>query len=125
MSGIAAGSLSSVPNGQIIAFEEAELRRVPFQESLYLWVKGTLPASNIEVRLAPRVYHGRPDYWGIEVAATMMPDFAASGASDDLAQRDDLLFERFVPLNGITGFRGITVIGANKVQRIEIDGESF
>ena len=36
-----------------------------------------------------------------------------------------LTFERSVPLTGIIGFRGIAVIGANLVKRIEIVGEPF
>lgn len=43
MSSTLRGSLSTVPQGQIIDFERAELRRLPFQDSLYLWVKGRLP----------------------------------------------------------------------------------
>ncbi len=45
MSSTFRGSLSTVPQGQIIDFETAELRRLPFQNSLFLWVKGDLPAS--------------------------------------------------------------------------------
>jgi hypothetical protein len=112
--GSAVGSShSSVPNGQIIDFERAELRRVPFQDSLYLWVRGSRPMSGCEIRLAPRIYNGRPDYWGIEVAAI------ASRRSDNWG------FEQSVPLAGITGIRGNKVIGANQIKRIEIDDKSF
>ncbi len=115
------GSLSSVPNGQIIDFERAELRHVPSHDHLHLWVKGRLPARGFKAQLAPRIYFGRPDYWGIEVAMIASPADAekAGGAGDDLG------FESSVPLIGITGTRGITVIGANQIVRIEIAGESF
>ncbi|MBK7161965.1 MAG: hypothetical protein IPH79_05420 [Sphingomonadales bacterium] len=53
MSGIAGSSLLGAPNGQIIDFERAELRRVPFQDSLYLWVSGKLPGPGFDVKLAP------------------------------------------------------------------------
>lgn len=114
------GSLSSVPNGRIIDFDVAELRTVPFQDSLYLWVRGTLPGAGFEARLAPRVYQFRPDYWGIEVAVVMQP----KAANDTDMGEVSLEFERSVPLTGITGVRGITVIGANQAKRIEISGES-
>jgi hypothetical protein len=121
MTSSAGGSLSSVPNGRIIDFEQAELRKPPFQDSLYLWVKGTLPGTGFEARLAPRIYHDRPDYWGIEVAVVTEPQ----PANDVGGGEKSLDFERSVPLTGITGVRGITVIGANQVKRIEISGESF
>jgi hypothetical protein len=120
MNGLPSGSLSMVPGGQIIDFEKAELRRPPFQDSVYLWVKGRMPASGFDVRLSPRIYHGRPDYWGIEVAA-----IASLNADNDDADAGTLRdFERSVPLSGITGSKGVTVIGANRCQRIEIDGGS-
>jgi hypothetical protein len=119
MSGATSSSLSSVPNGRIIDFERAELRRVPFQDSLYLWVSGSLPGPGFEAKLAPRLYHGRPDYWDIEVAVV------TANAANDADEELSLNFERSVPLTGITGNRGITVIGASQVKRIEISDESF
>jgi hypothetical protein len=121
MRGTLGGSLSTAPHGQVVDFEKAELRRMPFQDSLYLWVKGRFPAVGFDARLAPRIYEGRPDYWGIEVAV-----FAAHAPVDETDAADDNLdFERSVPLTGITGTRGVSVIGANQVQRIDIDGEAF
>ena len=73
MSGMAGSSLSSAPNGKIIDFDRAELRRVPFQDSLYLWVSARTTGSGTELQLAPRIYHDRPDYWGIEVVAINPP----------------------------------------------------
>jgi hypothetical protein len=119
MNSSGSGSLSSVPNGRIIDFETAELRQSPMQNDLYLLVSGTLPASDLEVKLAPRVYFDRPDYWGIEVAVVaVQPSLEKAIANDP-----QLKFEKSVPLSGIIGNRGITVIGANQVKRIEISGE--
>ncbi|MEP7351396.1 MAG: hypothetical protein ABI668_15790 [Sphingorhabdus sp.] len=114
------GSLSSVPNGRIIDFDAAELRKLPFQDNLFLWVRGKLPGAGYEAKLAPRIYHDRPDYWGIEVAVVTAP----APANDASVGEISFNFERSVPLSGITGNRGITVIGANQVKRIEISGES-
>ena len=120
MTNSSSGSLSSVPNGRIIDFEHAELRKLPFQGGLYLWVRGSLPGTGFEARLAPRIYHDRPEFWGIEVAVIQAPE----PANDVGAADTKLIFERSVPLTGITGVRGIAVIGANQVKRIEITGES-
>jgi hypothetical protein len=122
MSSTLGGSLSTVPQGQIIDFEKAELRRMPFQDSLYLWVKGRLPAKGFDARLAPRIYNnGRPEYWAIEVAA-----FNSKAAANDIGDdADGLMFERSIPLTGITGIKGVNVIGAKRTQQIEIDGEAF
>ena len=122
MSSTFRGSLSTVPQGQINDFETAELRRLPFQNSLFLWVKGDLPASGFDARLAPRIYKGgRPEYWAIDVAA--FSRLVAANDRDDTS--DDLTFERSVSLSGITGTKGVRVIGANRTQQIEIDGEAF
>jgi hypothetical protein len=126
MSVTLSGSLSTVPQGQIIDFERAELRRMPFQDSLYLWVKGQLPSQGFDARLAPRIYNeGRPEYWVIEVAAFSRRVAANDDGDAHRTDKDGLSFERSVPLTGITGTRGVTVIGANHMQRIDIDGEAF
>jgi hypothetical protein len=122
MNGASGGSLSSAPNGQIIEFERAELRKLPSHDSLHLWVKGSLPTVGFEAKLAPRIYYGRPDYWGIEVAAIASPSAANESGG---GAGETLIFECSIPLAGITGTMGVTVIGANQVKRIDIAGESF
>ena len=112
------GSLTSVPNGRLIDFEIAEIRRVPFQDSLYLWVRGRLPAAGFEANLAPRVYHHRPEYWAIEVAAVVK-----QGASSDAETM--LTFEQSIPLTGIIGTCGIVVIGASEIKQIELSTAVF
>lgn len=126
MSGKQGSALSTVPLGQRIDFELAELRRMPFQDSLYLWVRGRLPAQGFDARLAPKIYQmGRPDYWDIEVAAFARIIAANDAGLCDNDAGDELIFERSVPLTGIIGTRGVTVIGANREQRIDIDSEAF
>jgi hypothetical protein len=109
------GSFSSLPNGRIIDFDLAEIRTVPFQDSLYLWVSGDLPDPELEVRLAPRYYTDCPEYWAIEVVAIR----AATG-SNDRDPQPKARFECAIPLVGVTGLLGITVVGANRVQRIDL-----
>ena len=52
MSSSSCGSLSGLPNGRIIDFELAELRKPPFQDTHYLWVRGLLPTAGFEAKLA-------------------------------------------------------------------------
>jgi hypothetical protein len=121
MIGMAGGLQYSMPNGQIIDFERAELRRVPSHDSLYLWVQGVLPGPGYEAKLAPRYHYSRPDYWDIEVTAVALRQQGHDAGEGSTG----LQFERSVPLTGITGYRGISVIGANQVARIDISEESF
>lgn len=109
------GSFSSLPNGRIIQFDTAEIRTVPFQDSLYLWVQGPHPGPGLDVRLAPRYYSDRPEYWAVEVAA--IRSMAHSG---EAVATSSTIFECAIPLVGVIGSRGITVIGANRLQRIDI-----
>lgn len=109
------GSLSSLPNGRIIDFRSAEIRTVAFQDSLYLWVTGAHPGADLEVRLAPRYYNERPDYWAVEVAA-----IRRTGPAEEPIGGNTETYERSIPLVGVTGLRGITVIGANRMLRIEL-----
>lgn len=115
MTTIFSGSLSSMPNGRLIDFEIAEIRTVPFQDSLYLWVRGVHPGQELEVRLAPRYYNMQQDYWATEVAAIRLLVPHA-----DLSAKHKATFECAIPLVGVIGLRGITVIGANRIQRIEL-----
>lgn len=125
MSAIPGGSMSALPSARIINFEKAELRRLPFQDSLYLWVQGRLPAKGFDARLSPRIYQARPDYWGIEVAACKckQPDNDTGEGVDECGEA--LIFERSMPLTGIIGTRGVAIIGADQEQRIDIDSEAF
>ena len=120
MSSSSSWSLSSVSSGRMIDFDEAEVRMSPMLGELHLWVKGRKPPLGFEVRLAPRMYHERPDYWDIEVSVTELLVQANNKEQAEVS----LNFERSVPLSGVTGVRGITVVGANQNKRIEISGES-
>nr|WP_315458752.1 hypothetical protein [uncultured Sphingorhabdus sp.] len=101
-------SRASAPGARIVDFQTAELRQQP-DDTLHLQVAGAQPTGDVEVRLAPRSYSDLPDYWAIEVVALQSK-----------AQGDSEIFVCTIPLTDIIGSRGITVVGANRVQRIDV-----
>ena len=75
-----------------------------------LIVSGTKPYLNMQVELSPLIYITRPDYWGIEVIGRLhgigLPTLAPYSVA--------------IPLDGITGKKGIEVIGATKKQKFPV-----
>lgn len=103
------GSTSGAAHGRIIAYGEAELKRLPYQQGVFLCVRGIMPESGATIVLAPRLYDERPEYWGIEVVAIPDPEGGAENS------HEGGVYERWLPLTGVTGRSGISVIGANRV----------
>lgn len=109
-------SRASLPGARIIDFQTAALTRQPTTGALHLCVEGELATGDLEARLAPRHYSDVPDYWAIEVVAVQVglpPD------TDGAIWESDR-FTCNIPLTECVGLRGITVVGANRVQRIDI-----
>lgn len=95
---------------QLISFDRAVVRPGFVPKTYFLIVTGKKPYANMQVHLDPLIYVTKPDFWGIRVVGTMVgigipvitPYFVA------------------IPLSGITGKKGIEVIGANKKQKIKV-----
>jgi len=104
-----APSSSSV---RLIDFEKAEVVPGIVPRTYFLIVSGTKPYVNMTVELSPLVYIRQPEYWGIEVIGSLpgygLPVLAPYTVS--------------IPLDGITGTKGVEVIGANKRQRLPVPG---
>jgi hypothetical protein len=64
----------------------------------------------MKVSLQPRVYIKRPEYWGIEVVGSLhgvgIPALAP--------------FTTSIPLDSITGSKGIEVIGATRSEKKDV-----
>lgn len=98
---------------RIINFTKARI--VPgFAGGWFLIVSGTKPCLNMTVRLSPLIYIRQPEYWGIEVVGSV-PGFCLTALAP---------YTVSIPLAGITGTKGIEVIGANKKQKIVVPGAS-
>ena len=66
------------------------------------------------VRLSPLIYVRRPEFWGIEVVGSV-PGFCLPAIAP---------YTVSLPLAGITGTKGVEVIGSNKRQKILVPGAS-
>lgn len=96
---------------RLIDFEEAKVVPGFVSGTWILIVSGTKPCINMEVKLIPRVYVQRPEYWGIEVTGILpsgicLPTIAPYSVA--------------LPLDGILGTKGIEVIGANRQEQIDV-----
>lgn len=109
-------SRASVRGARLIDFQTAKLTFQPVAGGLHLCVEGELTTGDLDARLAPRHYSDVPNYWAIEVVAVQVsPPADANGA----AGKPDR-FACSIALTDFVGLRGITVVGANRVQRIDI-----
>jgi len=103
----------------VAALPQAESTRlIPFTKSRvvpgivpktwFLIVEGTKPCVNMEVRLRPRIYVRRPEYWGIEVTGTLPGGLCLPVIAK---------YTVALPLENVTGTKGIEVIGSNKKKK--------
>lgn len=100
-------------SSRLISFESARIHPGFVPETWFLTVSGTKPCINMEVRLLPRIYLECPDYWGIEVVGSL-PDGICLTALGP--------YTVTIPLAGITGSKGIEVIGADRSETIDVSG---
>ena len=96
---------------RIIDFDSADLITLEsFPPQFHLVVSGTKPSVSMRVDLVPRIHIRQPEYWGIEVVGCLpgisLPVLAPYSVS--------------LPLAGVTGTRGIEVIGANQSVKIDV-----
>ncbi len=97
-------------SSRIIQFTEALVVPGIVSGTYILVVKGEKPFLNMEVRLIPRIYVMQPEYWEIEVVGIL------SGIGLPAVET----YSVFLPLGGISGTKGITVVGANQDKPIDV-----
>jgi hypothetical protein len=107
-------AFSSLPHAQscrVIDFEKARIVALKSNPPQYvLVVSGTKPYLNMRVELVPYVYIQQPDYWEIEVV----------GCLPGIGLPAEAPYTVALPLAGVTGKRGIEVIGSTRRERIEV-----
>jgi len=96
---------------RLIDFEKAEVHPGIIPETYFLTVRGTKPCINMEVRLVPLVYVKCPEEWGIEVVGCLPTGVCLPTVGP---------YDTTIPLAGITGSKGIEVIGANKRESCDV-----
>lgn len=95
----------------LLDFDTAEILVLESDPPQYLLaVSGTKPYRNMEVKLAPLVYVRQPEYWGIE----------AIGCAAGLVLPAEGPFSVTLPLAGVTGTKGVEVIGASRAERLGV-----
>ncbi len=95
---------------KFVDFEDAQVHLGISEGSYVLSVSGKKNYLNMTVHLAPRTYVRQPEYWEIEVIGVLtgigLPAVGPYSVS--------------LPLDGITGTKGIEVVGASRRQQIEV-----
>ena len=95
---------------RLIEFDDARVVPGFVTGTWILIVSGTKPYVNMTVELSPRIYIRRPEYWGIEVVGSL-PGFGLPMTAP---------YSVALPLEGITGTKGVEVIGSKKSQRLRV-----
>lgn len=95
---------------RVISFESAQVNG-GVAGGYFLTVSGEAPCLNMKVDLIPLIYIICPEYWEIEVVGTLPGGFCLE------AMRP---FTETIPLTGITGKKGIEVVGANRSERFDV-----
>lgn len=98
---------------RLIDFESAEVFPGFVPDTWFLRVRGKTPCINMVVSLVPLVYIRCPEFWGIEVVGCL---------PHGVCVRIQGTFDITIPLAGITGSKGIEVIGAHRREEIKVKG---
>ncbi len=109
-------SLESLPapsSCKLIDFEKVEIVPGIVSGTYFLVVSGTKPCCNMEVWLTPLIYIDCPEYWGIEIVACLPGGICLPTIAP---------FTATIPLAGVTGSKGIEVLGASKSEKHEVPG---
>jgi hypothetical protein len=104
--------LPKADSQRLIDFERAQILTLEsFPPQFVLRVTGTKPFLNMEVQLVPLVFIQQPEFWGIEVVGRLPGGIGLPALAP---------YDVTIPLSGITGTKGIEVIGASRTKRIRV-----
>ncbi len=93
-----------------VNFDKVEIHPGIVSDTWILIVSGTKAWMNVEVDLVPLVYIRQPEYWGIEVV----------GCLPGIGLPAEAPYTVSIPLDGITGTKGIEVNGATHSEKRQV-----
>lgn len=108
MSAKSVAALPQAASTRLIPFTKCKVVPGFVPGTYFVIVEGTKPCLNMEVTLVPLIYIKRPEYWGIEVIGTLPSGICLPATAK---------YHVFLPLQGVTGTKGIEVIGSNKKKK--------
>lgn len=98
---------------RLLDFESVDVHPGFISGTYFLTVRGIKPCINMRVTLSPRIYIRCPEYWGIEVVGHLPGGICLEAIGH---------YDETIELTGITGSRGIEVIGATKTETRDVPG---
>jgi hypothetical protein len=105
--------LQAASSSKLIAFDAAEVIGGFLNDTYFLVARGKAPCLNMDVRLVPRIYIDCPEYWAIELTGTLHGGFCLEAVKP---------YAVTLSLAGVTGSRGIELVGGNRTQRFDVRG---
>ncbi len=100
-------------SGRIISFDDAQVVPGILNGTFFLSVSGQAPCLNMTVSLMPLIYVRCPEYWEIEVVGALPSGFCLEAVRPYVVT---------IALTGITGSKGIEVLGSNDRRRFDVSG---
>lgn len=100
--------LMSRTNGRLIDFDQAEIRHTLFNDELFLFVSGEFKEQGYSAMLSPVIHQNMLDYLTVEVLKVR---------SDEQIEKDSS-YSVSIPLGGIAGKKGVTLIGASETRTL-------
>lgn len=98
-------------------FDSAELRAGPtLGQGLYLIVSGPTPRPGADIKLLPVLGDPLTEYQQIEIA------WESRAANDHDVSMGVERYEKSMPLSGLSGTKGIELIGANGTKKFNLTG---
>ena len=103
---------SRIAAGELLAYENAEIRSSRYNNDAFLIVSGNKPENGWKAMLVPSIYQEKQEYLHVEILKVR--DF--NGVSDDDSQ-----YILSIPVDAIMGEKGIMLVGANGRKYIDKD----